>query len=292
MKVIETIDNIDFILPDENNVDFINDKALVNLVGLARSGHQFNKEQDRKLNSREFKELLYSFTNDEKLIYTLMNRYQNIVLNTDVYALIGKDYKEYKLVAKGDVYLDEYLKDKFSVNSAFCTKSIERIGENDFIIKDDTGNFHIKLDGNSIAGCKIISEDFKKTNLSNVLQDNHKLYNLDTMKVSRYYDYIGNFKEYLRKDGSIYNAAHAIKYVTVSEIVDGIERTKTNTLDFFIDEEGKIVSHVYSSFHNDLLIGGDSYFEEMIEIVTTQSKESLKESIEDKLVKKMRMRRK
>ena len=41
-----------------------------------------------------------------------------------------------------------------------------------------------------------------------------------------------------------------------------------------------------------LLIGGDSYFEEMIEIVTTQSKESLKESIEDKLVKKMRMRRK
>lgn len=292
MRVIETIDNIDIILKDEKNVEFIGDKALVKLVGIARSGHHFNKEQDRKLNSREFKDLLCSITKDENLIYTLMNRYQNVVLNTDIYALINRDYKEYDLVAKSDVYLDEYLKDKFRVKRAFCTKSIERIGENDFIIKDDTGTFHIKLDGNKITGCKIIGEDFKKTNLPNVLHDNHKLYNLDTMKVSRYYDYIGEFKEYLRKDGSVYNAAHAIKYVTVSENVDSIERTKTSTLDCFIDEEGKIISHVYSSFHNDLLIGGDAYFEEMIEAVTTQSRESLKENEEDKLVKKMCMKRK
>ena len=48
MKVIETIENIDFILADEKSVEFINDKALVKLVGLARSGHHFNEEQDRK----------------------------------------------------------------------------------------------------------------------------------------------------------------------------------------------------------------------------------------------------
>ena len=35
-----------------------------------------------------------------------------------------------------------------------------------------------------------------------------------------------SFKEYLHKDGSTYNAAHALKYVPVSETVDGIERTK------------------------------------------------------------------
>ena len=292
MKVIETIDNIDFILGDEENVEFIDDKALVKLVGLAKNGHHFNKEQDRRLSSMEFKDLLCSFTKDENLLYTLVNRYQNVVLGTEVYALINREFKECKLTATKDVSLDKYLKDKFRIDHAFCTKNIERIGENDFIIKDDTGTFHIKLDGNKIAGCKIISDDFKKTNLPNVLQDGHKLYNLDTMKVSRYYDYIGEFKEYLHKDGSTYNAAHALKYVPVSETVDGIERTKRSTLDFFVDEEGKIISHVYSSFHNDLLIGGDLYFEEMIEKVSTQSRESLKESKEDKLVKKMRMRRK
>lgn len=42
MKVIETINNIDFILPNENNINFINDKALVKLVGLARNEHHFN----------------------------------------------------------------------------------------------------------------------------------------------------------------------------------------------------------------------------------------------------------
>ena len=80
MRVIETIDNIDIILKDEKNVEFIGDKALVKLVGIARSGHHFNKEQDRKLNSREFKDLLCSITKDENLIYTLMNRYQNVFL--------------------------------------------------------------------------------------------------------------------------------------------------------------------------------------------------------------------
>ena len=60
MKVIETIENIDFILLDEKSVEFINDKALIKLVGLARSGHHFNEEQDRKLSSIEFKNLLCS----------------------------------------------------------------------------------------------------------------------------------------------------------------------------------------------------------------------------------------
>lgn len=55
MKVIETIENIDFILPDENSVEFIDDKAIVNLVGLAKSGHHFNEEQDRKLSRMDFK---------------------------------------------------------------------------------------------------------------------------------------------------------------------------------------------------------------------------------------------
>ena len=47
MRVIETIDNIDIILKDEKNVEFIGDKALVKLVGIARSSDHFNKEQNR-----------------------------------------------------------------------------------------------------------------------------------------------------------------------------------------------------------------------------------------------------
>ena len=275
MKIIATINNIDFVLPNENSVEFINDKALVKLIGIARSGHHFNEDQDRKLSSEEFKNLLCSFTNDKRLIYTLINRYKNIILNTDIYALINKDFKEYDLAMKGDFYLDEFLKSKFKLNHVLCTKKIERLRENDFIIIDNTGCFHIKLSGNNIVGCKVISEDFKKINIPNILKSEHKLYNLDTMEASRYYDYIGNFKEYLRKDGSSYYAAHTVKNITVKENIDGVERTETSTLDFFIDEEGKVISHIFSSFHNDLLMGGDKYYDEVVDEITTKLNELL-----------------
>ena len=187
MKVIETIENIDFILGDEKNVEFIDDKALVKLVGLAKSGHHFNEEQDRKLSSMEFKDLLCSLTNDENLLYTLVNRYQNVILDTEVYALINRDFKEVELTVNDDVYLSEFVADKFKTNRALCTKSIKRVGDNDYILTENRATFHIKLDGNNIVGCKLITDKFKKTNLPNVLKSEHKVYNLDTMQESRYY---------------------------------------------------------------------------------------------------------
>lgn len=292
MKVIETIDNIDFILPDEKNVEFFNDKALVKLVGLAKSGHHFNKEQDRKLSSIEFKDLLCSFTNDEKLLYTLVNRYQNVVLDTEVYALIDRDFKEIELTVNDDVYLSEFVADKFKTNRALCTKSIKRVGDNDYILTESRATFHIKLDGNNIVGCKLITDKFKETNLPNVLKSEHKVYNLDTMQESRYYDYIGDFEEFVKKDGTEYNASHAIKNITVKENVDGIDRLKSCTLDFYINEEGKVISPVASSIDNDLLIGGESCFEEIEEQITNKLSDSLKKKTEESFEKRFLMERK
>ncbi len=292
MKVIETINNIDFILPNENNINFINDKALVKLVGLARNEHHFNKDQDRKLSNLEFKDLLCSFTNDESLLHTLINKYQNGVLNTKVYALIDRNFKECNLTVNDDVYLKEFVSNKFKINRAFCTKNIKRVKANDFIITDDTGTFHIKLDGNNIIACKLINNELKKTNLPNVLKSKHKLYNLDTMKESRYYDYIGDFEEFVKKDGKEYNAAHVIKNITIKENIDGIKRAKSCTLDFFINEEGKIISPIASSIDDDLLIGGDSCFDEIVKVVTIKLRETLKNSVEDTLVKRFLMKRK
>lgn len=292
MKVIETIENIDFILADEKSVEFISDKALVKLVGLARSGHHFNEEQDRKLSSMEFKDLLCSFTDDPNLLYTLVNRYQNVVLDTEVYALINRDFKECELTSNEDVYLSEFVADKFKTNRALCTKSIKRVRDNDFILTESRATFHIKLDGNNIIGCKLIADKFKETNLPNVLKSEHKVYNLDTMQDSRYYDYIGDFEEFIKKDGTVYNAAHAVKNITVKENIDGIERTKTSTIDFFIDEEGKVISHIFSSLHNDLLMGGDCYYDEILENITVKLNELLENSKEDTLVKRFLMEKK
>lgn len=292
MKVIETIENIDFILDDEKNVEFINDKALVKLVGLAKSGHHFNEEQDRKLSSMEFKDLLCSFTDDPNLLYTLVNRYQNVVLDTEVYALIDRDFKECKLTANEDVYLSEFVADKFKTNRALCTKSIKRVRDNDFILTESRATFHIKLDGNNIIGCKLIADKFKETNLPNVLKSEHKVYNLDTMQDSRYYDYIGDFEEFIKKDGTVYNASHAIKNITVKENVDGIDRLKSCTLDFYINEEGKIISPVATSIDDDLLIGGESCFEDIVENVTNKLSDSLKKKTEESFEKRFLMKKK
>ena len=292
MKVIETFDNIDYILGDEKNVEFIDDKALVKLVGLAKSDHHFNKEQDRKLSSLEFKDLLCSFTDDENLLYTLVNRYQNVVLDTEVYALINRDFKEVELSANEDVYLSEFVADKFKTNRALCTKSIKRVGDNDYILTESRATFHIKLDGNNIVGCKLITDKFKETNLPNVLKSEHKVYNLDTMQESRYYDYIGDFEEFVKKDGTEYNASHAIKNITVKENVDGIDRLKSCTLDFYINEEGKVISPVASSIDNDLLIGGESCFEEIEKEVTKKLSDSIKKKTEESFEKRFLMKRK
>ena len=292
MKVIETIENIDFILGDEKNVKFIDDKALVKLVGLAKSGHHFNEEQDRKLSSMEFKDLLCSLTNDENLLYTLVNRYQNVILDTEVYALINRDFKEVELTVNDDVYLSEFVADKFKTNRALCTKSIKRVGDNDYILTENRATFHIKLDGNNIVGCKLITDKFKETNLPNVLKSEHKVYNLDTMQESRYYDYIGDFEEFVKKDGTEYNASHAIKNITVKENVDGIDRLKSCTLDFYINEEGKVISPVASSIDNDLLIGGESCFEEIEKEVTKKLSDSIKKKTEESFEKRFLMKRK
>ena len=292
MKVIETIENIDFILGDEKNVEFIDDKALVKLVGLAKSGHHFNEEQDRKLSSMEFKDLLCSLTNDENLLYTLVNRYQNVILDTEVYALINRDFKEVELTVNDDVYLSEFVADKFKTNRALCTKSIKRVGDNDYILTESRATFHIKLDGNNIVGCKLITDKFKETNLPNVLKSEHKVYNLDTMQESRYYDYIGDFEEFVKKDGTEYNASHAIKNITVKENVDGIDRLKSCTLDFYINEEGKVISPVASSIDNDLLIGGESCFEEIEKEVTKKLSDSIKKKTEESFEKRFLMKRK
>lgn len=292
MKIIETIENIDFILADEKNVEFINDKALVKLVGLAKSGHHFNEEQDRKLSSMEFKDLLCSFTDDKNLLYTLVNRYQNIVLDTEVYALLDRNFKECELTVNEDVYLSEFVVDKFKINRALCTKSIKRVRDNDYILTESRATFHIKLDGNNIIGCKLIDDRFKETTLPNVLKSEHKVYNLDTMQKSRYYDYIGEFEEFVKKDGTVYNASHAVKSITVKENVDGINRIKSCTLDFYINEEGKVVSPVASSIDNDLLIGGESCFEEIVENVTNKLSDSLKKKTEESYVKRFLMKKK
>ena len=292
MKVIETIENIDFILPDENSVEFIDDKAIVNLVGLAKNGHHFNEEQDRKLSSMEFKDLLCSFTNDENLLYTLVNRYQNVILDTEVYALINRDFEEVELTVNDDVYFSEFVVDKFRINRALCTKSIKRVGDNDYILTESRATFHIKLDGNNIVGCKLITDKFKETNLPNVLKSEHKVYNLDTMQESRYYDYIGDFEEFVKKDGTEYNASHAIKNITVKENVDGIDRIKSCTLDFYINEEGKVISPVASSIDNDLIIGGESCFEEIVKEVTKKLSDSIKKRTEESFEKRFLMKRK
>lgn len=292
MRVIETIDNVDFILKDEKNVEFINDKALVKLVGLAKSGHHFNEEQDRKLSSMEFKDLLCSFTDDSNLLYTLVNRYQNVVLDTEVYALINRDFKECELTVNEDVYLSEFVIGKFRTNRAFCTKSIKRIRDNDFILTESRATFHIKLDGNNIIGCKLIADKFKETNLPNVLKSEHKVYNLDTMQDSRYYDYIGDFEEFIKNDGTLYNASHAIKNITVKENVDGIDRLKSCTLDFYINEEGKIISPIVSSIDDDLLTCGESCFEEIVEQVTNKLSDSLKKKTAESFTKRFLMKKK
>ena len=292
MKVIETIENIDFILGDEKNVEFIDDKALVKLVGLAKSGHHFNEEQDRKLSSMEFKDLLCSLTNDENLLYTLVNRYQNVILDTEVYALINRDFEEVELTVNDDVYFSEFVVDKFRINRALCTKSIKRVGDNDYILTESRATFHIKLDGNNIVGCKLITDKFKETNLPNVLKSEHKVYNLDTMQESRYYDYIGDFEEFVKKDETVYNASHAIKNITVKENVDGIDRLKSCTLDFYINEEGKVISPVASSIDNDLLIGGESCFEEIEKEVTKKLSDSIKKKTEESFEKRFLMKRK
>ena len=286
MKVIETIDNIDFILADENSISFINDKALVKLVGLAKSGHHFNEEQDRKLSSIEFKDLLCSFTDDERLLYTLVNRYQNVILDTEVYALIDRDFKECELTVNEDVYLSEFIADVFKTNRALCNKSIKRVNANDFLVLDNLGYFHIKLEGNNIVYCELLYDKYKETNLPNVLNCGHQLYNLDTMQESRYYDYIGDFEEFVKKDGTVYNASHAVRNIAVKEVVDGIERTKSCALDFYINEEGKIISPIATSIDNHLLIGGDSSFEEILDKVTKKLSDSVKKSTEESFTKR------
>lgn len=292
MKVIETIENIDFILPDEKSVEFINDKALIKLVGLARSGHHFNEEQDRKLSSIEFKNLLCSFTDDKNLLYTLVNKYQNVVFNRDVYALIDRDFKEVELSVDEDVYLDAFVADKFRLYSALCTKSIKRVGDNDFLVVENVGSFHIKLDGNKIISCRFLDDNFKETNIPNVLKSEHKIYNLDTMKVSRYYNYIGDFQRFIKPNGDTYNAALASKKITVNDYADEMPMTVNSYLFFFVDDKGVIVSPINSSYTNEVIANShDDNFDEIVKLEQEKILKGIHTNSEVGYVKKFMMKK-
>lgn len=289
MKVIATIDNIDFILPNEDLVEFVDGKALVKLVGLANISHLYNKDRDKKLNILEFKKLIDFFKTD-KNTYPLMLKYQNIILNTDIYTLIDKDFNECNLKVSNNI--DKSIKYKFSVYNTFNTQSIERLSKDDFIIKDNDGTFYIKIDDDTIVASKIISDEYKITNIPKVLKSKHKILNLNTMKESRYYDYIGDFSEFIKDDGTVYNASHAYKNVTAKEIVDGSVRTKISTLDFFIDEEGKIISPLILDFDNEVININDSEFDIAIGDVVNKLNKSIRSDNEKYYAKKLLMKRK
>src|SRR5699024_6218651 len=112
------------------------------------------------------------------------------------------------------------------------------------------------------------------------------------MQKSRYYDYIGDFEEFVKKDGTVYNASHAIKNITVKEVVDGIDRLKSCTLDLYINEEGKVISPVANSIDNKLLIGGGRCLEEVVEQVTNKLSESIKKKTEESFTKRFLMKKK
>ena len=312
MKVIKTSDNIDFILPDENNVEFINDKALVKLVGLAKKDCFLNSKY--KMNSKEFRDLMHSsFTDDEDIIHTLIRKYNNgeryghsyfrfttdiyVLYRREIYALIDRNFKECNLtIYDDDVFHKYFAFNAFKISQSSSGKIIERIRDNDYII-DDIATYHVKLDGNNVISYKYIDgKNINRTNLSNVLkcerEHQFQLYNLDTMEQSRKYDYIGDFEEFVKKDVTVYNACHAVKNITVKESVDGIDRIKSCTLDFYINEEGKVISPVTSSIDNDLLIGGESCFEEIVKQVTKKLSDSIKKRTEESFEKRFLMKRK
>lgn len=292
MKVIETIENIDFILPDEKSVEFINDKALIKLVGLAKSGHHFNEEQDRRLSGEEFKDLLCSFTDDKNLLYALVNKYQNVVLDTEVYALIDRDFKEVELSVDEDVYFSDFVVDMFKIDRALCTKSIKRVSNNDFLIVDNIGYFHIRLDGNSIIGCKLLSFYFKETNIPNVLKSEHQIYNLDTMEISRDYDYIGDFQRFIKPNGDTYNAALASKKITVEDYVDEMPMTVNSYLFFFVDDKGVIVSPINSSYTNEVIANfHDDTFDEIVKLEQEKILKGIHANSEVDYVKKFMMKK-
>ena len=85
--------------------------------------------------------MLCSFTDDKRLIYSLVNRYQNVILDTLVYALIDRDFKECELTVNEDVYFSKFVADKFIINRALCTKSIKRVSSIDYILTESRAIF-------------------------------------------------------------------------------------------------------------------------------------------------------
>lgn len=302
MKIIETKHvefryasaDVDFILLDEKKVEFIDGIAVVNLIALARRENPGFKSSHIQINYK-IQRLVIDQTSDYELADYLSTEYWSVVAK-NLFTIIDEDFKECDfLELKSIDLLPKIIPSALLVPRRCQNKRfIKRLSDKDFIVKEDWDIRHVKIENKSIVGTELFNDEWQETSSPRVLKNNsnNQLYNLDTMKYSRYYSYIGDFRQYVDDKGNQYYACYAQEIVIGSGKRDNVDNTLSSTLNFFIDEEGKIISPIIAS-HNDMLFyNGENDFDEIVKTVEKSLKDYInKSSTEEFYQKKLSMKK-
>lgn len=227
---------------DDQNVEFIGDYALVQAVMVSTTRR--------------------NITIPEEHLNSIYKVYVHIKENL-VFGIINKEYKE----AFSDLY-----KAGKSTNSAHeylmfyrFNREIIRIGEKDFIVTvsyyDDDRNWleikHLRIVKKTIRLINDKLPELKPTNIKTILKSRYFLYDVKAAKaIGPKYSLIEDFKKYNSSKGEIIMAAKVVDNIT-SLKMNGIYIPKnkdtalSTELHFYINEEGKIVSNIYSTFDQE-----------------------------------------
>lgn len=303
MKVIETKHvefryssaDVDFILLDEKKVEFIDGIAVVNLIALTRREKPVFKSSHIQIDYK-IRGLVINQTSDYELADYLSTKYWSVVAQ-NLFTIIDEDFKECDFLELKSVdLLPKIMTSALLVPRHYQPKRfIKRLSDKDFIVEEDWKISHVKIENKSIVGTELLDCEWQETSSPSVLKNNSnkQLYNLNTMKYSRHYSYIGDFRQYVDDKGNQYYACYAQKIVIGRGERDNVDNTLSSTLNFFIDEEGKIISPVIAS-HNDMVFyNGENDFDEIVKTVEKSLKDYInKPSTEEFYQKKLSMKKK
>lgn len=302
MKVIETKHvefryssaDVDFILLDEKKVEFIDGIAVVNLIALTRREKPVFKSSHIQIDYK-IRGLVINQTSDYELADYLSTKYWSVVAQ-NLFTIIDEDFKECDFLELKSVdLLPKIMTSALLVPRHYQPKRfIKRLSDKDFIVEEDWKISHVKIENKSIVGTELLDCEWQETSSPSVLKNNSnkQLYNLNTMKYSRHYSYIGDFRQYVDDKGNQYYACYAQKIVIGRGERDNVDNTLSSTLNFFIDEEGKIISPVIAS-HNDMVFyNGENDFDEIVKTVEKSLKDYInKPSTEEFYQKKLSMKK-
>ena len=302
MKVIETKHvefryssaDVDFILLDEKKVEFIDGIAVVNLIALTRREKPVFKSSHIQIDYK-IRGLVINQTSDYELADYLSTKYWSVVAQ-NLFTIIDEDFKECDFLELKSVdLLPKIMTSALLVPRHYQPKRfIKRLSDKDFIVEEDWKIIHVKIENKSIVGTELLDCEWQETSSPSVLKNNSnkQLYNLNTMKYSRHYSYIGDFRQYVDDKGNQYYACYAQKIVIGRGERDNVDNTLSSTLNFFIDEEGKIISPVIAS-HNDMVFyNGENDFDEIVKTVEKSLKDYInKPSTEEFYQKKLSMKK-